>query len=111
MSPRDLLGAEAHLTLVGVEELGQKFFRHARAIVLYDKQVVVPLSLVHLAQSDRLEQGNVSMEIKPFDLCQTIETCVSPFHQIFDNGHAQAGPRDLLGAEAHLTLVGVPPNC
>lgn len=27
----------------------------------------------------RLEQGNVSMEIKPFDLVQNLETCLSPF--------------------------------
>ena len=38
------------------------------------------LALINdILEISRLEQGNVSMEIKPFDLCQTIETCVSPF--------------------------------
>ena len=38
------------------------------------------LALINdILEISRLEQGNVSMEIKPFDLCQTIQTCVSPF--------------------------------
>ena len=38
------------------------------------------LALINdILEISRLEQGNVSMEIKPFDLIQTLETCVSPF--------------------------------
>ena len=32
-----------------------------------------------ILEISRLEQGNVSMEIKPFDLVQNLETCLSPF--------------------------------
>ena len=38
------------------------------------------LALINdILEISRLEQGNVSMEIKPFDLCQVLETNVSPF--------------------------------
>ncbi len=38
------------------------------------------LALINdILEISRLEQGNVSMEIKPFDLCQSLETCISPF--------------------------------
>lgn len=38
------------------------------------------LALINdILEISRLEQGNVSMEIKPFDLRQALETCVSPF--------------------------------
>ena len=38
------------------------------------------LALINdLLEISRLEQGNVSMEIKPFDLVQNLETCLSPF--------------------------------
>ena len=38
------------------------------------------LALINdILEISRLEQGNVSMEIKPFDLCQTLDTCISPF--------------------------------
>lgn len=38
------------------------------------------LALINdILEISRLEQGNVSMEIKPFDLVQTLETCLSAF--------------------------------
>lgn len=38
------------------------------------------LALINdILEISRLEQGNVSMEVKPFDLVQTLETCISPF--------------------------------
>ena len=38
------------------------------------------LALINdILEISRLEQGNVSMEIKPFDLRQALELCVSPF--------------------------------
>lgn len=38
------------------------------------------LALINdILEISRLEQGNVSMEIKPFDLVQNLETCLSPF--------------------------------
>ena len=38
------------------------------------------LALINdILEISRLEQGNVSMEIKPFDLVQTLESCLSPF--------------------------------
>ena len=38
------------------------------------------LALINdILEISRLEQGNVSMEIKPFDLVQTLNTCLSPF--------------------------------
>ena len=39
------------------------------------------LALINdILEISRLEQGNVSMEIKPFDLVDSLETCLSPFH-------------------------------
>lgn len=38
------------------------------------------LALINdILEISRLEQGNVSMEIKPFDLVRNLETCLSPF--------------------------------
>ena len=38
------------------------------------------LALINdILEISRLEQGNVSMEIKPFDLCETLANCISPF--------------------------------
>lgn len=38
------------------------------------------LALINdILEISRLEQGNVSMEVKPFDLVNTLETCLSPF--------------------------------
>lgn len=38
------------------------------------------LALINdILEISRLEQGHVSMEIKPFDLVRTLETCLSPF--------------------------------
>lgn len=38
------------------------------------------LALINdILEISRLEQGNVSMEVKPFDLVQTLETCLSAF--------------------------------
>ena len=37
------------------------------------------LMINDILEISRLEQGNVSMEIKPFDLVQNLETCLSPF--------------------------------
>ena len=38
------------------------------------------LALINdILEISRLEQGSVSMEVKPFDLVQTLETCLSPF--------------------------------
>ena len=38
------------------------------------------LALINdILEISRLEQGNVSMEIKPFDLCTALETCAAPF--------------------------------
>ena len=46
------------------------------------------LALINdILEISRLEQGNVSMEIKPFDLVQNLETCLSPFQaQAKDQG-------------------------
>ncbi|WP_160636843.1 hybrid sensor histidine kinase/response regulator [Pseudoflavonifractor sp. 60] len=46
------------------------------------------LALINdILEISRLEQGNVSMEIKPFDLREIIETCLSPFQaQALDQG-------------------------
>ena len=38
------------------------------------------LALINdILEISRLEQGSVSMEVKPFDLCGNLDTCLAPF--------------------------------